>query len=65
MPVVPLVEKIRTISDGAAHRCEPIGFAAVAVSFSSCFSVSGRAAMSPRPPAAAAVANPAAASFPR
>ena len=47
------------------HRCAPIGFSGVHVSRISRFSVSGSCAISARPPAAAAEATPAAASFSR
>ena len=60
-----LVEWIRTSSSGAAHRWAPNGLSAVTVTRSSCFSVSGRRAISSRPPASAGDSTPAASSFAR
>ena len=56
---------MRTISDGAAQRCAPIGSSLVQVARSSALSVSGSAAISAGPPACAADATPAAPSFSR
>jgi hypothetical protein len=56
---------MRTISDRAADRCAPNGFAGEHVARISRLSVSGSRAMSESPPAASAEANPAAASFSR
>jgi hypothetical protein len=54
---------MRTISAASAHRCEPTGCSGVVVALSSRFSVSGSAAISPRPPAASALSTPAALSL--
>ena len=61
--MVPLVEKIRTISRGATQRWVPIGSPGVHVALISRFSVRGSRAISASPPAAPAEANPAAVSF--
>ena len=65
VPVVPLVEKMRTTSVIGTARWVPMGSASVREARSSSFSVNGRLAMASSPPTAVAAAKPAAFSLSR